>query len=92
MFRAKNGLGDAEYKEVAELASAFEILKVGEEMSFTEDSFESEQLYDTVINAFGIIGAVTTLRCGVNRWFETTDGRIYKADCRIDVVVVRRIR
>jgi len=91
MYKAKNGLGDANYREVANVAATIDQLKVNEEVSYTQDSFESEQLYDTVLGGLKVAGFVCELNCGVHRWFlNKEDGRDITCDFRDDVIILRR--
>ena len=91
MFKAKNGLGDADYKEVAIVAAIIDQLKVNEEVSYTQDSFESEQLYDTVLGGLKVAGFVCEMNCGVHRWFvNREDGRGINCDFRKDIIILQR--
>lgn len=91
MFKAKNGLGDADYKEVAVVAATIDRLKVNEEVSYTQDSFESEQLYDTVLGGLKVAGFICEMNCGVHRWFvNREDGRGINCDFRKDIIILQR--
>lgn len=93
MVNLRNGLGDAYYYEAMEVAEEIKSLEVGDETSFTYDNFLSEQLYDTVIEGFNILGMQLYLTCGVNRWYsnkEKTD--MFNCDFRNDIIIVKRVK
>ena len=91
MFKAKNGLGDADFREVGAVAEKINQLEVGNEISFTIDSFESEQLYDTVLDGLKVAGFVCILNCGVYRWFlNEDDDRSVVGDFRNDIIILER--
>lgn len=92
MVKGKNGLGDCYYYEVKDVEAKLQALKKkGDEVSFTEDYFLSEQLYDTVIEALEKLGFACVLKCSVHRWFVNKETKeTFRCDFRNDVIIVRK--
>ena len=78
--------------DISAVATAIKQLNVGEEITFTKDDFESENLCESVFDALRACDYVCTLNCGIWRSYYNKDNkRVVLCDFRDDVVIVRRI-
>ncbi len=93
MYLSKDGLGDADYKEVAIVAEKIDSMDVGDEVEISAEIMETNQLFETVLDAFVVAGFKNVLNCVRYRWFFNEDdhrafvGVFYKEK---EKVVLRR--
>ncbi len=90
MIRMKGGLGDVDIDDMQKVAYVLDHLHVDEEVSFTADLFNSENLLETVFAALESLGYKLCYSVGVHRCFYNLDnGKQFRLDCRSDVIIAR---
>lgn len=69
MYMSNNGLGDADYREIAAIAEKIDTMAVGDEIRITGKMIETNQLFETVLYALKVAGFKNVLNCVRYRWF-----------------------